>query len=398
MFVAQQRRDSQLPIVTTLLDELAAADGDDDFALRETLDRLIDATRRRFPGVASMSRTVRHRRFDRPHIDRARAEVSSTMRALATGLAGPTVDQDRLDELVASPLPLVPILAHEGLLAGTPTPGPLLEVLTRRYYKIRELGPITIDADGVVHAEYVHNDRRVHVIAIRAGDGALREALATAAEATAGVGVAGHGGRRRLPPVAGRPAGGRRRAVGRAGRRAAHRRPGRPGATRRAGRLPPRRADRRAHVPAGRRRRRAPVLDVGRARGGLVGRRPGPLRGGRQVPRAAPDDRPAAADVAPGQLRDQPAAGVGRGPPVRLRRPGEPVRRAARRRGRGARRHAGARRDGPGRRPARGREPARRPRSTPSARRWPSARTCSGWSGTGSCSTCGRPSTCRSTS
>ncbi|MET0323687.1 MAG: carboxyl transferase domain-containing protein [Ilumatobacteraceae bacterium] len=189
MFVAQQRRETQLPIVTSLLDELSAAEGDDDFALRETLDRLIDATRRRFPGVASMSRAVRHRRFDRPHIDRARAEVSSTMRALATGLAGPDPDRDRMDELVGCPLPLVPILAHDGLLAETSTPGPLLEVLTRRYYKIRELGPITTDPDGVVHAEYLHNGRVVHVIAIRAGDGeaGLRDAVVTAAAALAGV-------------------------------------------------------------------------------------------------------------------------------------------------------------------------------------------------------------------
>ena len=107
-----------------MLDDLASSTGgDDDSALRETLDRLIEATRRRFPAVASMSRGVRHRRFDRPHVDRARAEVSATMRALAAGLGGPDVDQRQLDELVAGPLQLQPILAEDDLLAATATPG-----------------------------------------------------------------------------------------------------------------------------------------------------------------------------------------------------------------------------------------------------------------------------------
>ena len=180
IFLAQQRRDEQLPIVTAVLDDLAtSAGGEDDPALRETIDRLIEATRRRYPAVASMSRAVRHRRFDRPHVERVRAEVSATMRALAAGLGGPDVDQRQIDELVAGPLQLQPILAEDDLLAATATPGPLLEVLTRRYYKIRQLGDVTIGDDDVVRSAYVHRGRRIHVLAARARPGALDEALAT---------------------------------------------------------------------------------------------------------------------------------------------------------------------------------------------------------------------------
>ena len=104
-----------------LLDDLAATAADGDPRLRETLDRLIEATRRRFPAVAAAARTVRHRRFDRPHVERARAEVSARMRQLAAAVAGhepEDADRAAVDELVACPLPLVPILAEDELLAG----------------------------------------------------------------------------------------------------------------------------------------------------------------------------------------------------------------------------------------------------------------------------------------
>ena len=68
IFVAQQRRDEQLEIVVNLLEGPLSSDG-----LRETLDRLIDATRRRHPAIASLARGVRYSRFDRPLIDRARS-------------------------------------------------------------------------------------------------------------------------------------------------------------------------------------------------------------------------------------------------------------------------------------------------------------------------------------
>ena len=169
-------------------------------------------------------------------------------------------------------------------------------------------------------------------------------------------------------------------------RRAAHRPPSRcrpswprpsrrraagAGAAGRADRLASRRGHGRADVPAARRRRRAAVLDGARPddRGG----RPGPLRGGRQVPRPAPDDRPAPADVAAGQLRDHPPARGRRRPPLRLRRAARTAPTSA---SSPSPRCATSRRCAT--RPA-GRSPSPRsratwsPRSTPSARPAPSA-------------------------
>ena len=49
-------------------------------ACARRLDRVIEATQRRYPAVASLARGVRHRLFDRPLIDRARDEVAAAMR------------------------------------------------------------------------------------------------------------------------------------------------------------------------------------------------------------------------------------------------------------------------------------------------------------------------------
>ncbi len=104
LFTSQQRRAEQLPIVLALLDDVA--EGTDDLPrLRLVLDRLIGRTQRRYPDIASRSRSLRYRRFDRPHIERARAETSAHMRDLLAALAGPAPSGTTIGELVACPLP-----------------------------------------------------------------------------------------------------------------------------------------------------------------------------------------------------------------------------------------------------------------------------------------------------
>ena len=84
---------------------------------------------------------------------------------------------------MASPLQLVPMLAEDDLFGTTPTPEGLVEVLVRRYYKIRELGALVHGSDGVVRTSYRHRGRTVHVLATRADDlvhtlGTVRKAAA----------------------------------------------------------------------------------------------------------------------------------------------------------------------------------------------------------------------------
>ena len=179
IFVAHLRRDELVPMIMTLLEGDLPTSG-----LRETLDRLIEATQRRFPAIASLSRAVRYSRFDRPHIERTRADVSATMQQLSRGLTASTPAEE-VERLVNCPLPLVPILAEANLLADTASPGALLAVLTRRYYRIRALEQpelVTVRGSEVCLARYVHKGRTVHVIALRAADDQLDEALGTIAE------------------------------------------------------------------------------------------------------------------------------------------------------------------------------------------------------------------------
>ena len=55
-------------------------------------------------------------------------------------------------------------------LAGAAAPTALLEALTRRFYKIRDLENVRAEVVQnlpIVRAEYVHRDRRLHVVVLR---------------------------------------------------------------------------------------------------------------------------------------------------------------------------------------------------------------------------------------
>ena len=239
-------------------------------------------------------------------------------------------DRDRHStELVACPLPLMPILAEDGLLddaadAGAAARGahpPLLQDPRPRRRARRDGRRRTSCARRATR----HDDRTV-ARAGRAGPTTAtwrRRCRAVAAAGGDGRG-ARHGGRSTSTSPLPAGAADRRRRAGRRARparSAAAELPGHRCAAVVARRLAPR-ADGTDVLTFRRAGRdgRAAVLD-GRARGG----RDAPtrrVRGGRQVPRAAPDDRPPPADVAAVATSRSPACRLARrGPPVRLRRP-----------------------------------------------------------------------------
>ena len=100
----------------------------------------------------------------------------------------------------------MPILADEDPLDWTPIPFPLLEVLTRRYYSIRELGDMRREPGGLLRTSYARHDRTVHVLAGRV-DGEFDDALGLVAAASDEVAATGHRRRRPLhgPPDRARP-------------------------------------------------------------------------------------------------------------------------------------------------------------------------------------------------
>ena len=119
---------------------------------------------------------------------------------------------ERVQALVASPEPLIQLL---GRRLGAPAAGadPVLEVLTRRYYRRRSLENLRaflLDGRTCVTGDYELNGQRLHVVAMMAKSDSLAEALASVATLVTETADPSTRGRRPLPRLAG-PAVGRRR-------------------------------------------------------------------------------------------------------------------------------------------------------------------------------------------
>jgi acetyl/propionyl-CoA carboxylase alpha subunit/acetyl-CoA carboxylase carboxyltransferase component len=194
VFIGQQRIDDQLAVVTRVLERRLAneSDGADD-RLREALERVIEATQRRHPATASTARGVRHRLFDRPLIDHRREEIAAAMRrhvlAIVARDSPDSGDTDDEEALIACTMPLTPVVKEGGLFATTDRVGVLLGVLMRRYYKIRDLEPLTVhrlDGYEVAVSQYRRHDRNVGVLSARASIGDIRDALSAATAVATG--------------------------------------------------------------------------------------------------------------------------------------------------------------------------------------------------------------------
>ena len=190
IFLAHQRAPSQVPAVMGLLDQRlrhAQALSEplrDEF--HETLDRLIVAAQVRYPVVGELARSVRFRVFDRPVIEDARERVLAAAREQLIYLAAHPDAPDhaeRIEALVASPEPLIRLLGER--IGGQAGEGPLLELLTRRYYKIVELEGVRVlrrAGRQCVTARYSLAGRRVQLIATLAEAVELPEAVAAVGE------------------------------------------------------------------------------------------------------------------------------------------------------------------------------------------------------------------------
>ena len=198
IFLAHQRAPSQVPAVTALLDQRLQHAGVLPRPLRDefhgTLDRLIMAAQLRYPVVGELARSVRFRVFDQAVIEGARELVLAAARQQLRYLAAHPDAPDhaeRIEALVASPEPLIRLLGER--IGGRDGHEPLLELLTRRYYKIRpleELRSSRLDGRQFLTAGYSLEGRRVQLIATLAEASELSAAasdvaaLASDADAT----------------------------------------------------------------------------------------------------------------------------------------------------------------------------------------------------------------------
>jgi acetyl/propionyl-CoA carboxylase alpha subunit/acetyl-CoA carboxylase carboxyltransferase component len=175
LFVSQQRAELASAAALAILDRrLANADALVDAVgpeFRDVLDRLEAAAERRDPVIADLARQLRNRYYDQPVIaagrEAAYAEMETHLRALVEDPA--RADRaEHVPAVVNCPQLLAPLLI--GYMDGAaPHQRPvLLEIMTRRYYRTRELAEFGDgEAGGIAFAttSYVVDGRRRHVAA-----------------------------------------------------------------------------------------------------------------------------------------------------------------------------------------------------------------------------------------
>ncbi len=163
-------------------DVLAAAT---EAPLREVLDRIIAATTGSHQGVSDLARAVRYRCFDRPFFqriqDNAYANADAQL-AAAVRDDSPRNRSSHVCSLVECPHPLAPLLTSQ-IESSAPLHRELsLEILLRRYYRIRRLTDIRSTTEGehsLAVAAYVHPDgTNIRVIAAHADFAGIDDALA----------------------------------------------------------------------------------------------------------------------------------------------------------------------------------------------------------------------------
>ncbi|WP_115944475.1 carboxyl transferase domain-containing protein [Amycolatopsis thermalba] len=193
IFLAQQRAASDVAVITALLQQWlteAPPDNGSRQTVGQALEHLIRATQLRFPVVGDLARSVVFRWFAQPLLRRTRAEVYTKVRRhlgyLDANPEAPDREQ-RIAEMVASPEPLVRLL---GQRIGRPglDPGPLLEVLSRRYYREHGLEGVetgTAGGHAFVTAGYDLDGQRQRLIATVADFTGLADAVRTVAEVAA---------------------------------------------------------------------------------------------------------------------------------------------------------------------------------------------------------------------
>jgi acetyl/propionyl-CoA carboxylase alpha subunit/acetyl-CoA carboxylase carboxyltransferase component len=177
IFLAHRRAAAHVPVVSELLrwrlrhpesldrDRLA---GDALDRYQRVVDQLVSATQLRHPTVGDLARQVRYRCFVAPLIAAERTRAQQQVRAELDRLSpDPQARAAQIDTIVASGEPILGVFAerHHALM---------LEVMTRRYYRIRPLRNVRVTERGgrpLLTAEYTHDGHDYLVIATVA-DGA----------------------------------------------------------------------------------------------------------------------------------------------------------------------------------------------------------------------------------
>jgi acetyl-CoA carboxylase carboxyltransferase component len=184
--LSHQRLAQQVPPVLALLERrLEHPEPQGDEELREILERLILETQVREPAIYDLARELRFRSFDQPLLQAARERILTASEADLAVLAadpGPDERAARIRSLVDRPQSLHERLSPRFSGASPAFRQAMLEVMLRRYYRIRELG--TVDAqslDGLdfAVASYEYRGVKVDLFATHTDRAELPRAVAT---------------------------------------------------------------------------------------------------------------------------------------------------------------------------------------------------------------------------
>ncbi|MGV9670851.1 ATP-binding protein [Gordonia sp. NPDC003504] len=153
IFLALQRPSDSVTVITALLRQWLSEPAPRD-ELSDTvgaaLDRLVAASKVRFPAIADLARGVIYAWYGQPLLLRSRARVNNTVRDQLRYLDATPDAADRAEriaEMVGSTEPLVRLLGQQ-MTRGKGDNSVLLEVLTRRYYGNKGLTNIRVQQTG----------------------------------------------------------------------------------------------------------------------------------------------------------------------------------------------------------------------------------------------------------
>jgi len=164
MFLAHRRASAHVPVLLDLLQwRLRHPDSLPENAREEyqrVLDQLVTATQLRHPVVGGLARRVRYTCFDAPLLDAERAAGQAEVRAELDRLSDePTERARQIDRIVSAAEPILGVFGEDHQAA-------MLEVMTRRYYRVRPLADVTLQDRGgrpLLTALYDH-DGHQHVV------------------------------------------------------------------------------------------------------------------------------------------------------------------------------------------------------------------------------------------
>ncbi len=184
IYKSHQHMDQQVPAIMAILERRLAhaatliPHSGQRFLM--ILDRLLTVSENRFPALNDLAHDVRFRFFEQPLFEQARNQVCSSMKShLAYLERNPDAPDraDRMRALVECPYPLKNLLSGRFEDMTTAMRRLVLEVLTRRYYRIRNIvGFHTVESGGCCFAlsEYDQSGKRVHLVATHVASSRLQ--------------------------------------------------------------------------------------------------------------------------------------------------------------------------------------------------------------------------------